>query len=92
MSVEDEGPGVPAAIGSHIFEPFVRLPRDQRGGIPGRGLGLAVCQLLVESQGGRIWVETSPDRRTAFRFTVPLAQSRYATTNGLNGSSARSTS
>lgn len=75
VSVEDEGPGVPASIGRHIFEPFVRLPRDQRGGIPGRGLGLAVCQLLVQSQGGSIWVETSRERRTAFRFTIPLAES-----------------
>lgn len=82
VSVEDEGPGVPAAIGRQIFEPFVRLPRDQRGGIPGRGLGLAVSQLLVHGQGGRIWVETSQEQRTAFRFTVPLARPSCTSTNG----------
>ena len=40
----------------------------------GTGLGLSVAQSLVEAQGGRIWVESTPGEGTVFRFTLPLAE------------------
>ena len=38
------------------------------------GFGLAVAQSLVEAQGSRIWVESTPGEGTVFRFMLPLAQ------------------
>jgi signal transduction histidine kinase len=82
VSVEDEGPGIPPDDRARIFEPFFRLPEGQRAGIPGRGLGLALCRLLVEAQSGRIWVESGYTASTAFRFTLPVADAKPALATG----------
>jgi signal transduction histidine kinase len=67
--VRDDGPGVPERQRERVFEIFARAhPED---GIEGSGLGLAVCQTIVEHHGGRIWVEPAPGGGSAFRFTLP---------------------
>ncbi|HET7786586.1 MAG TPA: ATP-binding protein [Myxococcales bacterium] len=53
FEVEDTGPGIPASLGSRIFEPYVRGPNT---GAPGIGLGLATVKRLVESHGGTLGV------------------------------------
>jgi len=64
--VQDNGPGVPAPYLEKIFQPFVRLNNNR----PGPGLGLAICRIILERHGGRIWAE-STGGGAAFLFTLP---------------------
>jgi two-component system, chemotaxis family, sensor kinase Cph1 len=68
FAVRDNGPGVDTALLESIFMPFERLPGKQR---PGAGLGLAICRVIVERHGGRIWAESQPESGVTFCFTLP---------------------
>ncbi len=70
IEVEDHGVGIPEESQAKIFEPFLRLRHDK---IPGVGLGLSVAKRLVESQGGRIEVESEAGVGSTFRALLPLA-------------------
>lgn len=75
LVVEDDGPGVPAGSERQIFEKFTRGERESV--TTGVGLGLAVCDAIVQAHGGRIWVEPVRDAATAgvgigARFVVAL--------------------
>jgi len=65
VSVADNGPGLPPKLNGDVFKPFVTTKPK------GMGVGLAICQSIVEAHGGRIWAESSPDDGAVFRFTVP---------------------
>ena len=67
--VEDDGPGVEAAVGDRLFEPFV-TSRGDRGGT---GLGLSICRGLVEATGGRLELERTSKAGTRFAVTLPVA-------------------
>jgi PAS domain S-box-containing protein len=69
ITVQDDGPGVAENQRERIFEIFTRGYADDD--VPGSGLGLAVCQTIVEHHGGRIWVEEATGGGSAFRFTLP---------------------
>jgi signal transduction histidine kinase len=70
FTVEDRGPGIPAAALPHVFEPYYRAP-DAAGAAPGVGLGLAVVKALVEAHGGGIDVASEAGRGTRISFTLP---------------------
>ena len=70
VSVRDNGPGIREGDRGRIFEIFARA-RSEDDEIDGTGLGLAVCQTIVEHHGGRIWVEPEPGGGSAFRFSLP---------------------
>lgn len=68
VSVEDNGPGIPAGIAPRLFERFSQANGAGRGGA---GLGLAIAKAIVEAHGGRIWIESAPGRGTRVSFTLP---------------------
>ena len=74
LSIADEGPGIPLELRDRVFEKFFRIPsrepRDARR--VGVGLGLPIARRLVETQAGKIWVETpSSNRGTLVAMTLP---------------------
>ncbi|WP_254767779.1 PAS domain S-box protein [Salinilacihabitans rarus] len=71
VSVRDEGIGIDPDEHDRIFEVFQRLhSRDEH---PGTGIGLALCQRIVERHGGEIRVDSEPGEGTTFAVTLPAA-------------------
>jgi signal transduction histidine kinase len=64
VEVVDRGPGIPAAMTAELFEP---LSSDKGGGM---GMGLAICRLIIEGHGGRIWYEPNPSGGAILGFTL----------------------
>ena len=71
VSVIDQGVGIPKEDIPRVFERYYRAKPEQKR--EGLGLGLYITRLLVEAQGGRIWVESQQGEGSAFSFTLPLA-------------------
>jgi nitrogen-specific signal transduction histidine kinase/CheY-like chemotaxis protein len=73
FAVADNGLGVAPEYHQKIFQPFQRL-HDNKS--PGTGIGLAICQRVVERYGGRIWVDSEIGHGATFRFTLPNIEVR----------------
>jgi signal transduction histidine kinase len=72
VSLEDEGPGVPAADRERIFDRFVRLQSDGAAGHQGSGLGLAICRGIIELHHGELHAEAgSQGRGLCIVFELP---------------------
>ena len=69
FSVRDDGIGMNPEHIQRIFEPFQRLHGEED--YPGTGIGLAVCERIIDQHGGRIWVSSSPGEGSVFHFTLP---------------------
>jgi two-component system sensor histidine kinase KdpD len=74
VTVEDEGPGLPAAERERIFEKFQR--GDDEGTVVGAGLGLAICRAIVRGHGGEIQAGERPGGGARFQFTLPTTQAQ----------------
>jgi signal transduction histidine kinase len=74
VEVRDKGPGIAENEQQHLFEPGFQTTysNELRGGL---GIGLALCKLLVEIHGGKIWVKSRTGKGSSFFFTLPLLKS-----------------
>lgn len=71
VSVNDNGPGIPAEDVPRLFDRFWRGEKSRSRATGGSGLGLAVAKQLVQVHGGRIWVESELNRGARFAFRLP---------------------
>lgn len=70
VSVCDTGPGIPEENRERIFEDHYRLKRDEAK--EGYGIGLSLCQRIIRSHYGQIWVDSSSSQGSCFHFTLPV--------------------
>jgi signal transduction histidine kinase len=70
FSIADSGPGIAGEDIDRLFEKFWQRRRTDRRGV---GLGLAIARGIVETHGGRIWVESRIGDGSTFYFTLPVA-------------------
>ena len=67
VSVADTGPGIAPEIAPQLFQPFVTTKEK------GMGIGLTICQSIIEAHGGRIWAEAGETQGSVFHFRLPGA-------------------
>ncbi len=81
LSVSDAGPGVPPEVLPHIFDTFSAANQGPTREYPGLGLGLPLSKQIIESIGGRIWIESEGSGRgTTARLEVPVSTKDAAPT------------
>ncbi|MBB5022876.1 transporter substrate-binding domain-containing protein [Desulfurispira natronophila] len=76
FTVRDTGIGISPENFDMLFDKFTQVDFSTTRRFEGTGLGLAITKLLVEKQGGRIWVESELGRGTCFTFTLPVTRAR----------------
>lgn len=73
VNIEDTGMGMPPEAQKHLFEKFYRVDNTATREVGGTGLGLYITRSIIETFGGRIWVDSKPEEGSKFHFTVPLS-------------------
>ena len=73
VEVADEGPGIAPEHRAHVFERFYRIDEGRSRGRGGTGLGLALVKWTAEAHGGRVELESEPERGSRFRMVLPAA-------------------
>ncbi len=68
VAVQDSGPGVDPVNLERVFEPFYTTKTS------GIGMGLSICQTIIDAHGGKLWAEANEPRGAVFQFTLPAAQ------------------
>jgi PAS domain S-box-containing protein len=76
VSVSDTGLGIPIEEQEAIFDAFHQAGATTKGIKEGTGLGLAISKRLVEEHGGRIWVESEPNKGARLSFTMPAGRAQ----------------
>ncbi|QJD98425.1 PAS domain-containing protein [Mucilaginibacter robiniae] len=73
VSVTDYGMGISSEDQKKVFERFYRVGDIQQR-FPGMGIGLYVCDQIVQRHGGSLWIESEKDKGSTFSFTLPLKE------------------
>ncbi len=76
LEVRDTGIGIPAAVQSRLFTPFVQADSSTTRTFGGSGLGLVICQRLTELMGGRISFESEEGKGSSFFVELPFTRAR----------------
>lgn len=71
ITVRDHGAGVPAHALPHLFQPFYRADASRARATGGFGLGLSLCQAIVQAHGGRIAIESVEGQGTTVTVELP---------------------
>jgi two-component system, OmpR family, phosphate regulon sensor histidine kinase PhoR len=69
--VKDNGIGIPLEKQKHLFKKFYQTDTSITRKHGGSGLGLSICRGIVNFLGGKIWIESEPNKGTTFYFTIP---------------------
>lgn len=80
IQLRDEGPGIPEKHLPHIFKRFFRNP-DQTPSVHGSGLGLFICEQIIQAHQGRIYATSQPGEGSIFHIFVPIQSGETAQTN-----------
>ena len=71
ISISDDGPGIPSKHLESLFNRFYRVP-ERSAGIRGSGLGLYICNQIIQSHDGTIVVKSEEGQGTQFQITLPI--------------------
>ena len=75
FTVEDNGIGIPVDKMDNLFKTFYQVDTTLARKHGGTGLGLVICKGIVESHGGKLWIDRDYIGGTSIKFTLPIAGS-----------------
>lgn len=78
VSVTDRGVGIAPENQARLFHPFYRVPPPAHPHAPSAGLGLSLVRALTQRMGGKVGVDSDPERGTTFWFTLPASEALKA--------------
>ncbi len=74
LTIRDFGVGIPSAEQEKVFEPFYRVDKSRTKKTGGYGLGLSLCQQIMQAHGGEIRLQSQPDFGTSVTLRFPLEE------------------
>jgi signal transduction histidine kinase len=72
LQISDQGEGIAAEHLRHITEPFYRVDSARQRNTGGFGLGLYLCNLIVEAHGGKLQIDSQPEQGTRVSIHLPI--------------------
>ena len=75
FTLTDNGPGIPEEKQKYLFQKFYKIDTSPTRKHGGSGLGLTICNGLVKSHGGEIWIDKEYTQGSCFKFTIPVVKS-----------------